>query len=449
MRVKPLDYHPWPLHKVPDGKTVPPSGSKVGPQCSVRPTSTRKALLVVYIGHFTRYLYLLILIPFYARVLGTAEYGKVLAAMSLFTVVWMVVEYGFPSIGMRNVASTTDKVTIAALFWAQIKARLLTAAIGIAVGAIGTACSPLLKAEPAYGVIATAIGVVSAFNLAWYFQATHRFRTSTLLDIAFFAINLVLILSLVHDAGDGLTVLLSLLVTSVIVTLIAYVIVVPRIGTQTGRFPSADLIRESSPLFLANRMPLLMTSASTYLLTLFVSADQVGFFAAAERLAALVLGLMAPAGQVLVATVAVRLSSREGETQAYTLMRKSFVFMAYFGVAACLGALMLSPYLIPVIFGRGFDSSIRIMQILGLMFPFAAFSQVVRSYVLFPLHQDKLLAMSMMAGAMFSVLAILLLAAAFGALGVAVARVLGEIVTATILLVILVRQKLFGRILRS
>ncbi len=447
--MKPLDYHPRPLHKVPDGETVPPSGSKVGPQCSVRPISTRKALLVVYIGHFTRYLYLLILTPFYARVLGVAEYGKVLAAMSLFNVVWMVVQYGFPFIGMRDVASTTDKVIIAAHFGAQIKARFLTAAIGIAVGAIATACSPLLKSEPAYGVIATAMGVVSAFNLGWYFQATHRFRTSTLLEVAVFAISLVLILSLVHDAGDGLTALLSLLVTSVIVTLIAYVIVVPRIGTQTARFRRGLLIRESSPLFLVNGMPTLMTSASTYLLTLFVSADQVGFFGAAERLAALVLSLMAPAGQVLVATVAVRLSSREGETQAYTLMRKSFVFTEYFGVAACLGAFMLSPYLIPLLFGRGFDSSIRIMQILGFMFPFAAFSHVVRSYVLFPLRQDKLLAMSTIAGTIFSILAILLLAAEFGALGAAVARVLGEIVTATILLVILVRQQLFARILAS
>lgn len=447
--MKPLDYHPRPLHKVPDGKTVPPSGSKVGPQCSVQPTSTRKALLVVYIGHFTRYVYLLILIPFYARVLGAAEYGKVLAAMSLFNVVWMVVQYGFPFIGMRDVASTTDKVIIAAHFGAQIKARLLTAAIGIAVGAVATACSPLLKSEPAYGVIATALGVISGFNLGWYFQATHRFRTLTFLEVAVFAISLVLILSLVHDAGDGLTALLSLLVTGVIVTLIAYVIVVPRIGTQTARFRCAALMRESGPLFLANGMPMLMTSASTYLLTLFVSADQVGFFAAAERLAALVLSLMVPAGQVLVATVAVGLSSREGEKQAYTLMRKSFVFTAYFGVAACLGALMLSPYLIPVIFGRGFDSSIRIMQLLGLMFPFAAFSQVVKLGVLFPLRQDKLLAISTMAGAMFNVLAILLLAAEFGALGAAAARVLGEIVTATVLLVILVRQRLFGRILRA
>ena len=447
--MKPWDCDPRPLHNVADGKTVPPSGSKVGPQYSVRPTSTRNALLIVYIGHFTRYLYLLILIPFYARVLGAAEYGKVLAAMSLFNVVWMVVQYGFPPIGMRDVASTTDKVIIAAHFRAHIKARLLTAAIGIAVGAIATACSPLLKSEPAYGVIATAMGVVSAFNLGWYFQAMHRFRTSTLLEVAVFAISLVLILSLVHDAGDGLTALLSLLVTSVIVTLMAYVIAVPRIGTHTARFPCAGLIRESSPLFLANGMPILMTSALTYLLTLFVSADQVGFFAVAERLAALVLSLMAPAGQVLVATVAVRLSSREGETQAYTLMRKSCVFMAYFGVAACLGALMLSPYLIPVIFGRGFDSSIRIMQIFALMFPFAAFSQVVKLCVLFPLRQDKLLAMSTMAGAMFNVLAILLLAAEFGAVGAAAARLLGEIATATILLVILVRQQLFGRILSS
>ena len=61
-----------------------------------QPVSIQYALAFVYGGYFFRYLYSLILIPFFGRVLGPAEYGKVLAAMSLFNVVWLVVEYGFP-----------------------------------------------------------------------------------------------------------------------------------------------------------------------------------------------------------------------------------------------------------------------------------------------------------------------------------------------------------------
>jgi PST family polysaccharide transporter len=58
----------------------------------------------VYGGYLMRYVYLIIVVPFYGRILGVAEYGRVLASMSLMNVIWMLVSYGFTFVGMREVA---------------------------------------------------------------------------------------------------------------------------------------------------------------------------------------------------------------------------------------------------------------------------------------------------------------------------------------------------------
>lgn len=442
--MKPADC---PVVTNPDEEVLRPSVSLAMEGGSV---STRRSLFFVYGGYFFRYIHLLILIPFYGRILGATEYGKVLAAMSLFQVVWVIVEYGFPIVGARDLASTRDKSVIAREFGRQVKARMLMSMLGMVTGLGGTAFSPILRTEPAYGLIATAMGIVSAFNLAWYFQGTLRFRTSVMLEVAGFVINLVLILSLVRDAGDGLLVLASLLVSGVACTAAAYVIALRQIDLRSIRFSgAASLLRASGPLFAYRGLSMIVASGSTYLLSLFASAAEVGYYGAAERLANVALSLMQPANQVLIGTVTWRLGSPETEAAAYTLMRKGFVVMGSFGIAALLGALILSPYLIPVILGPSFNNSIPVMQVLGFTFPFAALGQVVCMYVLIPLREDKLVTKITAVGAVCSLLAMLVFVRDFGGLGVASARVVHGVVVTILLATVLSRRALYRRIFQS
>jgi len=123
--------------------------------------------------------------------------------MSLFSVVWLVVNYGFSVVGTRNLAAGKDAHFIGAEFGRHLKARASMAGLGVLIGTLGTTLSPMLRQMPVYGLLATLLGILGAFNLGWYFQGTQRFRTSVLLEIAGFAISLTLILTLVRGAGDG------------------------------------------------------------------------------------------------------------------------------------------------------------------------------------------------------------------------------------------------------
>ncbi|MFZ5890681.1 MAG: lipopolysaccharide biosynthesis protein [Myxococcota bacterium] len=411
------------------------------------PVSTRRALAFVYVGYAFRYLYLFILVPFYGRVLGAAEYGRVLAAMSLFQIVWLVAEYGFPPVGARDAAATSNQNELAHIYGRHVSGRLLTALPAAAIGLFGTLLSPLLREQPVFGVLATLTGLMAAFNLGWFFQGTLRFRTSTLLEMAGFAINLPLILFLVRGPNDGWRVLAIIFTSSLIATVAAHAIAIKSLGGARIRFAGGRaVVSDSTALFAHKGLILLMANSSTYLVSLFASAAEVGYYGAAERLISAALSLMNPANQVLIGTVSKHIATRDGEERAYGLMRTGFLAFSALGVVMLAGTLLLSSTLVPLILGPSFVPSIPMLHVLALIFPFAAIDQVVTGYVLIPLRLDRVVTKVSFQSAVITVLLVLALGRSFGGLGVSWARSLGAALMAGNLLFTLRNRQLLQRI---
>src|SRR6218665_1542923 len=137
---------------------------------------SRADFVFVYVAYTLRYLYLLLLIPFYGRVLGVEGYGVVLAAMSLMTIVWRFVEWGFGTIGMRSMA-TAAPAQYSGLFAQHISARLLLSVVALGFTGVAITLSPVLAAHPGAGFAGAMLGIVSAFNLGWYFTGSGRPRS--------------------------------------------------------------------------------------------------------------------------------------------------------------------------------------------------------------------------------------------------------------------------------
>ncbi len=400
--------------------------------------STKRALALVYVGYAFRYLYLLILIPFYGRVLGPAEYGRLIAAMSLFQLVWLLTEYGFTPIGVRDIVVRDPNVR-AELFGRHLVGRLWMTGVGLVVGIGGTLLSPLLREVPIFGLLATLNGVVSGFNLGWYFQGTHRFRTSVALEVFGFAMNLPLILFLVRGPSDGWLVMASLLASSTICTLTAHGVALASLKRSAIRWTGAfALIRESTALFIQRGLAMALASASTYLISFFASASELGWYGAAERLISAGLSLMQPANQVLVSTVARHVATDEGGGErAFAVIRKALLAMTALGVVMLLGTELLGGLVIPLVLGTTFAESVPMLRTMALMFPFAAVNQVVTSYVLIPFRFERFVPIVSAASSVFTLAFIVGLGWAYGGNGVAWARVAGEIVMMAMTLVAL------------
>ncbi|WP_345815107.1 oligosaccharide flippase family protein [Paraburkholderia sp. PREW-6R] len=396
----------------------------------------------VYGGYLMRYVYLIIVVPFYGRILGVAEYGRVLAAMSLMNVIWMLASYGFTFVGMREVAKAESDRECNEIYSLHTSARLALGVLGGCIGFVATMCSPVLSEKPLIGLLATALGVVSALNLGWLFQGRQRFRTPIMIEVFGFALSLVLVLTLVRGPADSVWVLASLLVAGIASSLISYGLTtfqlgLPRLRT-TGIIP---LVRSSTMLFCYSSGSVVLTASSTYLLTLLSTPAQVGYFGAAERFATIGLSLLGPAAQVFIPTISRQLAQGDKEGAHATTRRGAMLVLGY-GLLAFCGALALSPFVLPLILGPAFGPSAHVLQVFAWMFPFAAFNEFAAFYVFVPRKKDKLLAVAGAISGVMNVAAALYLAPRYGALGMASARVIGEATLSLALMSVMVRLEL-------
>ncbi len=318
-----------------------------------------RVLVFVYGGYIMRYLYLLVVIPFYGRVLGVTEYGRVLAAMSLMNVIWMLVSYGFTFVGMRDVSKVHEKREFNDIFSLHLSARLMMGTIGAIVGLTATFCSPVLSQRPLIGLLAMVLGIINGWNLSWLFQGRHQFRTPIMLEVVGFALSLVLVLSIVRGPSDSTWVLASLLIAGLCSTGIAYWLTVKDIGLPRVNFHRVPgLMRDSTMLFLDSTGSVVLTSSSTYLLTLLSTPTQVGYYGAAERFATIGLSLMGPAAQVFIPTISRQMAQNDHQGARSTTRRGAALLLGY-GFLALGGALVLSPYVLPLILGHAFCAERR------------------------------------------------------------------------------------------
>ncbi len=408
-----------------------------------------RVLVFVYGGYIMRYLYLLVVIPFYGRVLGVTEYGRVLAAMSLMNVIWMLVSYGFTFVGMRDVSRAHETREFNDIFSLHLSARLMMGTIGAIVGVTATFCSPVLSQRPLIGLLAMLLGIINGWNLGWLFQGRHQFRTPIMLEVVGFALSLVLVLSIVRGPADSTWVLASLLIAGLCSTAIAYGLTLKDIGWPRMNFRGVPgLMRDSTMLFLYSTGSVVLTSASTYLLTLLSTPTQVGYYGAAERFATIGLSLMGPAAQVFIPTISRQIAQNDHQG-ARSTTRRGAAFLLGYGFLALGGALALSPFVLPLILGHAFAPSAQVLQRFAWMFPFAAFNQFVGFYVFLPRKKDRLMAVAGLMSAAANLGSALLLAPPFGAMGMATARVIGEATLSATLLVFAWRTGLlspiFGR----
>jgi O-antigen/teichoic acid export membrane protein len=407
----------------------------------------RKSIRVigfVYGGYLMRYVYLIIVVPFYARMLGVDGYGRVLASMSLMNVIWMLVSYGFCPVGMRDVSKAKSMEEGNDIFSLHVSVRLVHGMVGGCIGVVATMCSPVLSQNPLIGVLATLLGIVSGMNLGWLFQGLHQFRKPIMIEVFGFALSLVLVLTIVKGPNDAVWVIASLLIAGVASLTISYGLAVYQLGWPRLRWAGiVPLMRTSTMLFLYSSGSMVFTASSTYLLTLLSTPDQVGYFGAAERFATIALGLMGPAAQVFIPTITRQLAQGDMEGAHETSRRSATLLMGY-GLLIFCGALALSPFVLPLILGASFEHSAHILQIFAWMFPFAAFNEFVAGYVFLPRKKDRLLATVGIASGLFNVVVALILAPRYGAVGLALARVIGETMLSIMLMGLVIRLELVG-----
>lgn len=386
--------------------------------------SLKSAFFTVYLGYIFRYACLIVLIPFYARVLGPSEYGQVLVATALGNFVWAIQNWGFAVVGARNIAASPSPHDRQREFSRHLTARWLILPASCLAGALGTWWSPVLHDAPLLGALATVWGIASGCNLGWYFQGIQAFRTSIVAEVLNFGFTLLFALLLVTWQADAWMALVALVCANLLSLVYAYV--QARATVMLVAAPVAEglaLIRSSLAMFVNAGMGALVANGGAYALGLLSSPAQVAFYGTAERIVTTALGLLVPAGQVLLPRFA-QLHAEQGVgSRLAQQQRKAIMAVTGVGLLASVGAFVLAPWVLPVFLGGKFADSVQVLQCFSPMFTLTAFNSSVAMYVLLPQHKDRWLTVVGVASAMLNLAAMFSVAGLHGATGVALGRV--------------------------
>lgn len=398
----------------------------------MRPLSSRTQLVAVYLAYAFRYLYPLIMLPYYGRVLGANGYGIVLAGTSLANSLWLFVSFGFPTVGSRDTVHAADAAERAEILKTHVTARLLLCVPAMIVGLVAICLSLTFRSRPLTGAIVIAMGLVAAFNVGWFLVSTGRALVSVWIEVIGFALSFLLIVGFVHHASDVARVFPLLLASSCIQLGLAYWMIRADFRGMLASLKAAvALIRKSSTIFIYGGTSVLLTGASTFLLSTMASQAEVSAFGIPERLIAAGLSLMSPAAQILVPKVTYMVS--RDSRQANRLTRRIFVFFFSGAALGALATVTLSGWLVPHVFGAGFERSVPVLNLMVLVLPVSVCTQVLGMYFLVPRKLERLLARAGVLSAIVNLACAVPLASHWGALGMASARLIGELTMLTVL----------------
>lgn len=407
----------------------------------------------MYLAQALRYLAPLLLVPFYGRILGVATYGHLLSAMALMQVAWVIVEWGLPMTGLRDVAAAKTATEQGCLVGEQILARLALGALVVPVCFLVVLFTPVLAKDMAVTSLALLLGLVNAFNMTWYFQGLLRFRLPAAIELAGLSISTVLILLLVKTPGDAWLIPGVLLLVSVLSFLVQLRLAYassPGFALHPGK--PFTTIRAATLLFFDRGVSMLLGPVSILLLGLVAPAAQVAWFAVAERLMGVLSAILGPLNQVFTGMLSKSVGQmRQGAAKqtTYRLMRRVCGYSTGLHIVIAVGALLTADRLVTLVFGPGFEGVVPIFKILCIALLALGIGSVLVSAVLFPLRLDRDIALVSVSRTAVTLGLVLLAGASLGGIGGGWARLFGASAAVLVAVLLLHRRGMLTAMLQA
>jgi len=373
--------------------------------------------LSLYGVQIASYVVPLATIPYLARVLGAAGWGRVAFAQSFGFYLALIGEYGFGYSATRAIAQAREDPEKLSEVVAGVQgAKALLALVSLAVAGVTHLWIPIFREHPALFWSAMFWALAFGFNMMWFFQGFERMHYVAILDVGAKILATIGVFLLVRKPDDAWRVLVvqgvGLFCSFVIGLTLTYRMV-------AFRLPSVNSVRTAMrmgwSMFLFRNSVSLYTTGNAFILGLFVSPQIVGYYAGAEKVSKAFVGLLNPITQTLYP----RLShlAHQARERAATLAKIGFWIMGGGGVVLGILIFVSAPLLLRVALGSGFGPAVPVLRVLALLAPLISLNNVFGIQWMLPLGKDGAFNRIILTAGLINIVLASLLAPAFGATG--------------------------------
>ena len=391
---------------------------------SIKKNFFMNALLTV-----SNFLFPLITFPYVSRVLQPDGMGKVSFALSLISYFTMIAQLGVPTYGIRACAKVRDdRAALTQTVQELMLINVVTCAISYVLLFLCLLFVPRLQDERALYLIVSLSVLFTSLGMEWLYKALEQYSYITIRSIAFKLIALLAMFALVHAKQDyriyGAISIFAISASGVMNFIHArrYISMRP-----VGHYDLRRHLKAVLVFFAMTCATTIYLHLDTVMLWFMTSDTDVGYYDAAVKIKAILVGVVTSLGAVLLPRASYYVE--QGSMEAFwTLTRKAmrFVFLlavpltVYFILYARPGVLLLS--------GSAYEGSVIPMQIIMPTLLLIGITNILGIQILVPLGREKTVLYSEIAGAVTDVVLNAALIPHFRAAGAAAGTLVAEFV---------------------
>ena len=310
----------------------------------------------------------LLVLPYLMKVLGPGRFGCYSFGVAVAQYLLLIVDFGFNLTATRRIAVARDNpLEEDRIFSAVMKAKLGLLALSLLLGA-GIGLLPAYRSFLPVTLVSMLTVVGQCFTFTWLYQGLGRIRWLSLINALCKILLLPLAFLLVKGPDDCLVAAALqsgvYLLAAVVSTALAFARRYAR-WQRTAWSDTLPFLKEGFPLFLSTAATSIYTSLFVVLLASFAPDDEVGRYAAAEKvMRACTYLLWIPLSQAFFPRVSRLAATAPADARQLVirLLAGSSCLMLAVGLFLWFGATPLVAWL-----GKGYDGMQTAMRILAFV----------------------------------------------------------------------------------
>lgn len=390
--------------------------------------SLKKNFLMNMILTGSQYIFPLITFPYVSRVLLAEGNGEINFALSVVNYFVLLASLGIPTYGVRACAVVReDKSELSRTVQELFLLNFITTLISFAALLASIILIPTFSRYAELIIIQSATLWLNLLGVDYMYQALEEYSYITRRSIGFKAIGVLLMFLFVHERND--------------VAIYAAVGVIGSSGSLLLNFFKArnyisfkpnrpwkfgQHLRPILDFFLLSASWTLFINFGSVVLGFMSNTTEVGYYAAAMKVKALLANSVSALGTVLLPRLSSYYHANKMD-EFYRLLVKDSSFICVFGLYVVAFGIIDADQIILLLSGESYVAAVPAMRAIMLSVMCVGFSTLLGSNVLIPQGQERVTTGATFIG--FALLAPLtcFLAPALGATGAAIATTAGEL----------------------
>lgn len=369
-------------------------------------------------------------VPYVSRVLGASGLGQYYYVSSVVTYFGILAATGTVDFGQRETAKRQDnKIARSQCFWEIFYFRLIFTIISLVLYAIFLSAFVKNYYKLLY-LVDIPMFFSWAFDVSWYLQGTENFRATAIRNGAVKIFCTILIFIFVKNSSDVLIYISIYAFANFVgnLTMIPYLqkdIVFCKVTVKQVFSNFYGIMQLFFPVIAVQ----LYTSLNQTMLGLYSSSSQVGYYAQTLSVINLIITLITAYSAVMIPHITyLYTKNKMSEVKTYLAFAVNYVHLL--AIPMICGFIMLDYIFVPFFFGIKYKAAIPVMSILCILFIILGLSRLLGSFLI-AINKQHLYSISVIGAAITNIIFnyILLVKLHSGAIGVAWATVVSEMIT--------------------